>query len=373
MMPCWTWSGIILLLYSTGLVTTAATAPSVVDDAGQPQASSQTLPPISRCVSTMLLFDANEDRWLNRDEFVDVIDRLLDGCDDSGGRGNINDNDIDGEDAIDALYDEVRYFCLDYVDVDACCDWGVDLSGTYPAAYLNQVCHRIHAHVMEHDGGVNGGVDCDVEDGAPIGTAATPANTTTSNEEETSVGVLGITPDSITTTANMTNGGKPQRRNNRRTVWIALVVGAFAAISFIVVFGMVSRRQLGKKTSAAAGVGDDKDTTHPRQTTTTTTTAAPRPCDNKLLNRPPSPLVLLQESSGVPLGILRRTPDVPAPIGTSTYIPGAALSIMVSGLLHSNSEVQIVADHHHLVDIDRPGTIHEVSFEESTSSSMELA
>jgi hypothetical protein len=372
MMQWWTWTGILLfLLHSTGLVTTTATAASVVDDAG-PQGSSQSLPPISRCVSTMLLFDVNEDRWLGHDEFVDVINRLLDGCEDRGGRGNINDNKNDGVDAIDALYDEVRCFCLDYVDVDACCDWGVDLSGTYPAAYLNQVCHRIQAHVMEHDGGVNGGVDCNVENGAPIGTAATPANTTkSSNGEETSAGVLDVTPDSITTiTTTTTSGGKLQRPNNRRTVWIALVVGAFAAICFIVVFGMVSRRQRGKKTSAAADGGDEEDTIQPRPATTTT--AASHPRDDELLNRPPSPLELLQESSGVPLGILRRTPDVPEPIGTSTYIPGAALSIMVSGLLHANSEVQIV-DHHRIVDIDRPGTIHEVSFEESTTSSLELA
>jgi hypothetical protein len=370
-MQWWIWTG-ILLLYSTSLVTTAAEGASVVEDAG-PQGSSQTLPPISRCVSTMLLFDVNEDRWLGHDEFVDVIDRLLDGCDDNGDQGQINESD-DGEDSTDALYDEVRCFCLDYVDVDACCDWGVDLSGTYPAAYLNQVCHRIQAHVIERDGGVNGGVNCDVEDRASIGT---PANTTTTtNEEETSVGVFGVTPDSITTittttTASTTHGDKPQRPNNHRAAWIALVVGAVAVISFIVVFGMVFRRQRGKKTSAAAD-GDEETTIQPRPTTTTTTTAAPRPCDNKLLNRPPSPLELLQESSGVPLGILRRTPDVPEPIGTSTYTPGAALSIMVSGLLHSNSEVQIV-DHHHLADIDRPGTIHEVSFEESTTSSMELA
>jgi hypothetical protein len=268
-----------------------------------------------------------------------------------------------------ALYEVVRCTCLEFVDDDDddCCDRGVDLAGTYPAAYLNQVCQRIQAYVRDNEYQQQW-VDCDIEDGGLVGDAAIPPDTATMTNVDHNP-VTSVNPESITTASSTdrTSKGETHQQNqksdNRRVVWIALAaVGVFTATSLIA-FGMARRRR--KSYSVDDGdYNDSEDNIINPPAIVLRSPPLPPPCNMQLdwgpkQNTPLTPLELLQKSSGVPLGILRRsTDDIQPDTGAATIatIVATTTAISIMGLLQTNGEVQII-------DNRRFDTIHEVSSE----------
>lgn len=233
-----------------------------------------SLPPISQCVTTMLLFDRDIDRWLGPSELTEVLSRLY-GC------------EID--DDSNELYESIRCICKSYGGSESCCDEGVSLAGTYPAGYLNDVCLRMQADVMEH------------------------------RQNECSKVASPLLNDS--------DGSlQPDKKTNGRAVWVVVLLVGISTLTTLFLIIVVSKRWTPPKKIPASQQRDD-DT-----------------------QAPLSPLELLRESSGTPLGILRPTDipeannSVPVLIATGSFSPGNTIR----------------------VDSPRPATIEEVSYESSS-------